>query len=121
MNPSDRYSERLESRERSLARWDRWHTRLGHARLALAAVFLILALAWSTRGTPGLLLLVPSALFGAAVLYHQRVRRLQALARRAVHFYRAGLERLQDHAPSGGPAGDRFNDEHHVYAADLDL
>ena len=121
MGPSEHYSERLEARERSQARWDQWHARLGSIRLGVAAVFLILAWAWGTRGTPGQWLLVPSTLFAAALLYHQRVQRLRELARRAVQFYRTGLERLQGQRPSGGPAGDRFNDEHHVYAADLDL
>src|SRR5258708_34917219 len=121
MGPTEQYSERLEDRERSQAGWDRWHARLGNARLAIAAAFLILALAWGTRGTPGQWLLVPSAFFGAALLYHHRVQKLRALARRAVHFYRTGLERQQEQRLSGGPAGDRFNDQHHVYGADLDL
>ena len=121
MTPSEQYSERLEARERSQAGWDQWHARLGNARLSLAAAFLILALAWGTRGAPAPWLLVPSALFAAAVFYHQRVQKLRALGGRAVHFYRAGLERLQGQRPPEGPAGDRFNDEHHVYAADLDL
>src|ERR1700680_20408 len=121
MGPSEQYSERLEARERSQARWDQWHARLGNTRLALAAAFLILALASGTRGTPGQWLLVASALFSAALLYHHRVQKLRALAGRAVHFYRTGLERQREHRPSGGPAGDRFNDQHHVYGADLDL
>jgi hypothetical protein len=121
MGPSDLYSERLEARERSRTRWDQWHARLGGARLGLAAGFLILAFAWRTRGTAGWWLLVPSALFVAVVLYHQRVQRLRALAGRAVDFYRSGLDRLQGKAISGGPSGDRFNDGHHVYCADLDL
>ena len=121
MGPSEQYSERLEARERSQAGWDQWHARLGNTRLVLAVAFLMLALAWGRRGTPGQWLLVPSALFAAALLYHQRVQKLRALARRAVHFYRTGLERQQEQRPSGGPSGDRFNDQHHVYAADLDL
>jgi hypothetical protein len=121
MGPSEQYSERLEARERSQAGWDRWHARLGNTRLVLAAVFLTLALAWGTRGTPPRWLLVPSALFAAALLYHHRVQKLRALARRAVHFYRTGLERQQAQRPSSGPAGERFNDQHHAYGADLDL
>jgi hypothetical protein len=121
MGPSEHYSERLEARERSQARWNRWHARLGNTRMALAAAFLILALACGTRGTPGQWLLVPSALFAAALLFHQRVQGLRAVARRAVQFYRSGLERLQGQTPSSGPESDRFNDEHHVYCADLDL
>src|SRR5258708_6966795 len=108
MSPSEQYSERLEARERSQARWDQWHARLGNTRLVLAAAFLILALAWGRRGTPGQWLLVPSALFAAALLYHQRVQKLRALAGRAVDFYRTGLERQREQRSSGGPTGDRF-------------
>ena len=121
MNPTAQYSERLEARERSQTRWDRLHDRLGSLRLVLAAAFLMLAVAWNTRGIAAQWLLAPLALFAAAVLCHQRVQRLRALARRAVKFYRTGLERLQGQRSSSGPAGDCFNDEHHVYAADLDL
>jgi hypothetical protein len=121
MGPSEQYSERLEARERSQAGWDRWHARLGNVRMVLAGVFLLLALAWNTRGAPAQWMLLPLALFAAALLYHQRVRKLRAQAGRAVHFYRAGLERQQGTRSAPGPAGDRFNDEHHVYAADLDL
>jgi hypothetical protein len=95
--------------------------RLGNVRLMLAAAFLILALACGKRDVPGQWLLVPSGLFAAAVLYHQRAQRLRELARRAVQFYRSGLERLRGHQRSSGPTGDRFNDEHHMYGADLDL
>src|SRR5260221_1277205 len=119
MGPSEQYSERLAARERSQAGWDRWHARLGHARLVIAAAFLILALAWGTRGTAGQWLLVPSALFAAALLYHHRVQKLRALAGRAVHFYRTGLERRQEQSPSGGPAGDRVNYQHPRDGADL--
>jgi hypothetical protein len=121
MGPSELYSERLEARERSRTRWDQWHAHLGGVRLGLAAASLILVLAGRTRAASGWWLLVPSALFVAVVLYHRRVQRLRALAGRAVDFYRSGLERLRGQAITGGPSGDRFDDGHHVYCADLDL
>src|ERR1700738_2787788 len=99
MGPSEQYAQRLEDRERSQAGWDRWHARLGNTRLARGAAFLILVWAYGTRGTAGQWLLVESALFAAALLYHHRVQKLRALARRAVHFYRTGLERLQEQRP----------------------
>jgi len=88
--------------------------------LTLAAAFLMLALAWSTRGTPGQWLLVPAVLFAAALLYHQRVQKAAGAspARRAV--YRNASNDCRT-ATGLRPAGDRFNDEHHVYGADLDL
>src|SRR6202011_3591129 len=46
---------------------------------------------------------------------------LRARRRRAVAFYRSGLERLQGQRRGGGPSGEQFIDEHHMYGADLDL
>ncbi|MDB6082520.1 MAG: hypothetical protein JWN43_401 [Gammaproteobacteria bacterium] len=122
MSPTDLYTERLERRETTRARLDRVHARVGTVRLALAAAFLVLA--WWCVARPALSplwLLVPAASFTALVLYHQRVRTLRALAGRAVTFYRGGLERLQGRPRDDGRTGERFIDEHHLYAADLDL
>jgi len=121
MSPMEQYSARLEKREKSLAELDRSNGRAGIARLLLAAAFLILAWRSVARGIPLLWLLVPAGLFVGAVLYHQRVRTLRALAQRAVTFYRTGLERLQGQRKDHGQSGDQFNDEHHAYGADLDL
>jgi hypothetical protein len=38
-----------------------------------------------------------------------------------VAFYRTGLQRLQGRGEPPGPDGQRFDDPHHVYSADLDL
>ena len=95
--------------------------RLETARLTLAALGLGLAWACAAGRASPLWLIVPAGVFVALVLHHQRVRRLQALAQRAVAFYRAGLERLQGTGRGAGPAGDRFIDPRHVYGADLDM
>jgi hypothetical protein len=127
MNPSERYTERLDKRRKTWARLDRAHGRIGTARLALAAAFLIFA--WGTVARrpvsplwpSPLWLLVPAGVFLVLVLYHQRIRRLRALAGRAVTFYRSGIERLQGQPRDGGRSGEQFIDEHHLYGADLDL
>jgi hypothetical protein len=121
VSPSEQYSDRLAQREASLARLDRLDGRVGSARLVLAAVFLTLAWGCSGHRVSPAWLLVPTSLFTAVVLYHQRVRGLQSLARRAVTFYRAGLERMRGQRLDGGATGDQFKDEHHLYGADLDL
>ncbi len=122
MTPAELYSERLAQREKVLARFDGLHERIGSARLLLAVAFLILAWAGSARRGPAMpWLLIPAGLFVAAVLYHQRIRRLRGLAQRAVVFYRAGEQRLQGQYGDHGPRGERFIDEHHLYGADLDL
>ncbi len=122
MTPTDQYSERLGQRERRLAHFDRLHERIGTARLSLAAAFLLLAWFCVVRRTPSTLwLLIPGSLFLAIVLYHQRVRTGRGLAQRAVDFCRAGVERRDGRRQGHGLPGDRFNDPHHLYAADLDL
>ena len=44
----------------------------------------------------------------------------QAAERAAAH-YRAGIARIEDRWSGRGNPGTRFDDPHHVYAADLDL
>lgn len=122
MSPTERYSERLRERETRLAQCDRLHARLGSARLAIAALFLLTA--WLCFGRYAIALpwlALPVAGFIAAVLIHLRVRGLRSRARRAVAFYRAGLDRLRDRWHGSGRTGERFEVQHHIYAADLDL
>jgi MutS domain V len=121
VSPSAQYSERLRERELRLAGLDRVHARLGNTRLAIGASFLAaLSLCFNHWIAPAWLL-VPTAAFIAALIYHHRVRESRARARRAVAFYRAGLDRLQDQWRGRRPGGERFSDPHHIYASDLDL
>ena len=53
--------------------------------------------------------------------YHSRILRARELAERAVAFYEKGLARIEDRWAGSGETGERFDDPHHVYAADLDL
>jgi MutS domain V len=116
------YSERLGRREDQLARYDRLHVRIGTARLCIGAAFLIVAwLCLASRVISASWLLVPALTFIALVLYHQRVRALQARAQRAVAFYRRGLARIRDQWHGAGPTGKPYEDPHHIYADDLDL
>lgn len=122
MNPTEEYTERLRLRERNLASALRQNERLGGVRLVFAVAFLVLAWCCLVLGRPSALwLFLPGALFIGVVLYHQRIRRVQGNAQRAVAFYRAGLDRLIGQAAPSAPTGAEFNDPHHVYAADLDL
>ena len=105
MSPAERYSHCLRERERSLAQADRLHERIGAARLLLACTFLVLAWSCIARGLPApAWLLAPSCAFAAAIVYHQRVRARRDLARRAVSFFRAGLDRLNGQPPPDGPS-----------------
>ena len=66
-------------------------------------------------------LAAPVAAFGGLAVYHSRILRARELAQRAVAFYENGLARIEDRWAGSGETGERFDDPHHVYAADLDL
>jgi hypothetical protein len=113
---------RLREREARLAQLDRLYARIGSARLAIAALFL--AVAWLCFGRYAVApswLALPIAAFAAAVIMHLKVRNRRSRAQRAAAFYRAGLDRLSDQWHGSGRTGGRFDVQHHIYAADLDL
>ncbi len=122
MSPLDSYRDRLRQHEERIAALDRTQDRLGLLRIVL---FLIaVAAAWwlLSRDTHSLWwLLLPMTAFVAAVMWHGQIKRRATLSQRAAAFYRAGIGRLEDRWIGQGQQGERFNDPHHVYAADLDL
>lgn len=95
--------------------------RLAHARLAtfLSAVA-IAVLAWRPGISPWWLL-APVAVFVWLMNRHAHVLRARELVIRGIAFYERGEARLQDRWTRTGEPGDRFRDDHHVYANDLDL
>ncbi len=122
MSPADEYSSRLALREASLRRLETQQDRIGKTRLLLAALAIALALlSWYGHRLSALWVLVPAAAFAAAVARHAVLRRRHLRASRAAAFYRGGLARIEDRWAGSGRQGERFNDVHHVYAADLDL
>ena len=109
-------------REAHLAKLDTLNARIESMRLGIGASFL--GIAWLCFGSvsiPRWLLLIPILAFIALLAYHQRIRRFRTQAQRAVQYYRGGLERLNDNWSGKGTTGARFEDVHHIYAADLDL
>jgi hypothetical protein len=118
----EEYKERLKDRECRVARHEALHVRLGNARLVLALAAALIA--WESLRRHALSpwwTVVPLILFLFIAAYHARILRAQDLARRGVSFYRNGLVRIEDRWAGTGQTGERFNDPHHVYAADLDL
>ena len=95
--------------------------RVAHARLATFASGVVVALlAW--RYAISLWWLVaPVAVFVWLVRRHARVLHARELAIRGMGFYERGLARLEDRWAGTGESGDRFRDDRHVYANDLDL
>jgi hypothetical protein len=95
--------------------------RLAHARLATFFSGVVLALlAWHSAVTVWWLL-APVAVFAWLARRHDRVFRARELAIRGIRFYERGLARLEDRWPGTGEPGERFRDDRHVYANDLDL
>jgi hypothetical protein len=120
--PANEYSQRLSAREAQVADLDKTLTHFGTARLTVAGVIMVAA--WSSlylHSFAAAWLLVGVAAFAALVIANQNVRRSRSRAERAVNFYRKGLARIEDRWPGTGQQGSRFDDPHHVYAADLDL
>jgi hypothetical protein len=64
---------------------------------------------------------VPGLIFALLVRRHALVIRARDTAGRAITFYERGLARLEDRWAGTGEHGDRFRDDRHVYANDLDL
>jgi hypothetical protein len=122
VSPTQQYSQRLSERKARLARFDALNGRIESIRLGLGGLFLITAwlcfgpfkwgLAW---------LCVPVLAFAALLVGHHRIRNQRIRAQRAVQFYQAGLDRINDQWSGKGTAGARFDVPHHIYADDLDL
>jgi len=122
VSPAKEYAQRRSVREARVARFETTHIQLGNARLVLAVIFAILA--WTSLRSHLLSvwwLAAPVAAFVCIAYWHSRILRSRELAERAVKFYERGLARIEDRWAGTGETGERFNDPHHVYAADLDL
>lgn len=122
LSPAQEYSQRIRAREERVAHFNSTHIRLGNARVALAV--LAIALAWLAlfRHTISFWWLsVPLATFVAVAVWHSKILRQLRCAERAVIFYRNGIARIEDRWTGLGETGERFNDPHHPYAADIDL
>jgi hypothetical protein len=118
----EEYKQRLKDRGSRVARHEQIHIRLGYVRLSLALVAAVIGWEsfWRHRLTPWWMV-APLILFVFIAAYHSRILRARDLAKRAIAFYHNGLARIEDRWAGTGQTGERFNDPHHVYAADLDL
>ena len=122
LTPAEEYSRRLAAREARVGHFEQIHIRLGNLRLVLVIVAAVMFWLAVWRHAFSLWwLAVPVACFFALAVYHARILGAKAHAERAVAVYRHGIARLEDRWSGVGSTGERFNDPHHVYAADLDL
>jgi hypothetical protein len=119
--PADEYGDRLSQRRGTLAELTRLDVRLSRVRLAIFTVAVgVSVIAWRNLASP-VWLFVPAAAFLALVLRHDRVIRAARATTRAIAFYERGIARLEDRWADDGETGDRFADDSHLYARDLDL
>ncbi len=120
--PKREYERRLEDRTRAVAEKERLHVRAGNAKLAvLVASFVV---AWAALGRHWISsywIFAAVAAFAVLFVWHERILRARAMAERGAAFYRRGIARIEDKWAGTGTTGERFRDEKHVYAEDLDL
>jgi hypothetical protein len=119
--PADEYRARLDARSSTYSLLTATDLRFSQARLATFGLLLLIAvLAWLV--VLSWLWLIPPVLALAILIQrHDRVIRDREAAARAVTFYERGLARIDDRWIGAGSSGDRFADDHHLYANDLDL
>jgi hypothetical protein len=119
--PADEYRLRLDARRTLHAELSRRDLRHSNARLVAFALFLLLGgLGWAGLASYWLLV-IPVVAFGVLIQRHDRVIRARDVAARAIAFYERGLARIDDRWPGTGEPGERFADDRHPYANDLDL
>jgi hypothetical protein len=118
----EEYVSRLAQRRTIASQFARRHDLIGHARLVIFAIAILLALLafWFKLVSPWWLLL-PLGGFIALVAWHGRVGRRRDRAERAAGFYESGLARIDEQWQGKGEPGTRFANPEHPYAADLDL
>lgn len=116
------YAKRLELRRQALDRRAREDGRIAVARLAVVVAGIAVTVGAYRSGavSPAVGFLFPP-LFLALVVLHERVLQAKARAARAVRHVERGLARVEDRWRGTGTGGERFADESHPFAADLDL
>lgn len=122
-DPHAAYAERLTLRRQEVARLDCQLDRLGRARVGIFGAAVGLAVVAYGAGWPLLYwgLLPLGVVFFLLVARYDGVGRRLARMRRAARFYVSGLERLAHNWAGRGDTGDRYLDEDHPYALDLDV
>jgi hypothetical protein len=120
-SPAAIYADRLAARRASAAVQAARLDKLSYARLGMFLAGVIVAgLAFGAQLFSPWFALVPVAGFLYLVAKFEMARGRKVWAERAAGFYAGGLDRLAG-KPSGAGNGERFADESHPYAADLDL
>jgi hypothetical protein len=115
------YAARLTVRSATRDTLTRTDLRVANARLTTFVCAGVLALLAWRDALSFWWLLAPAVTFLWLVRYHDRLLRTRELAIRGIDFYQRGQARLHDRWIGTGEPGERFRDDSHVYANDLDL
>ena len=119
--PAALYSERLKALQLEQVAVQRQERLLGYAKVVVAFITLLSAVIIIYFSKFLWLLLVPAAVFvWLAVLHENRLQQIRR-RQRAIAFYERGIARIEDRWAGTGESGDRFVDDAHPYARDLDL
>jgi GrpB-like predicted nucleotidyltransferase (UPF0157 family) len=120
-NPAEEYRRRLEQRRQTVAALDRADARLSAARLTTFAAAAVL---WAA-GWAGIVsywwLVLPGGVFIVLLVVHERIIHDRETTASAIIFYERGLARIEDRWHGTGESGERFRDDRHLYANDLDV
>src|SRR5688500_3276151 len=120
-DPSAEYTARHARWRQRLAVESALDARLAAARLIIFGAAVALAIAAVVVSVRWWLLLVPVAGFVALAVRHDQVIRARDRSASLVDFYDRGLGRIRDSWSGTGATGDRYRNDHHPYANDLDL
>jgi hypothetical protein len=115
------YARRLRDLNRLQSADSRRDRQLGYAKLAVAALTLVASFVLLHYLRALEYLFVPVAGFAGLAVVHETLLRHMRLRARAIAFYERGQARLEYRWQGSGEQGDRFLDERHAYARDLDI
>lgn len=121
-DPASEYQRRLADRMAGLRRLQRFDNSLAAARGLTFLAAVAAAFYWySNRSVTLWPIAVLLAAFAALVVVHGTVSDRLSRARVAVEYYGRALDRLCDRWSGRGTTGQRYAEEAHLYADDLDL
>ena len=121
-SPRAQYVRRIDSQRVAQAQFQRRHSQLGIAKLAIGLIFVTL-LVWflKYRTISVAWIFAPFLAFVLLNSFHSRILASLQKAARIIAFYERGLGRLDDRWMGAGETGDAFLDPAHPYARDLDI
>lgn len=119
--PRIEYGRRMESRRAESAGLTKKFRKVGVLRLASLITGMVLVWLAFNGAISWWLLLPAAACFWATAEWQSRITRARGRSERAAAFYEHGLARLDDRWAGRGETGERFLQDDHLYAKDLDL